>query len=170
MGCDLIMAWLIHDNDITPDWDAGKEKLKEIAETNLKAELDEGYLDPDGASLEDTEIIEETTYQEALEAIEFVRNAHDRRDFSSVTLGHITMLMSGGPSYGDEPTEAFSYLDTVGRLPNEVLKAIGLYHDAIPDYKAFVKQILDLHPEILPSLIGLNEEFNDEVEARLKEV
>jgi len=168
MGADLTLAWLIHNKDTFPNWDAGRAKLQELAEIELKTDPNDCY--DEDTSLEDIYITDspEITLAEAQESIDYLEGADDLRDFSSVTLGHFTMLISGGMSWGDNPTESFTHLDLVGWLPNQVLEAMGFYTGDIPDYKTFTEQILDLHPKILPSLMGLNPEFNDIIEARLK--
>lgn len=173
MGADLIMAWLIHDKDISPNWDAGRAKLQEIAEHELKTDPN-GLYDED-TSLEDVYVAgdgPEITLADSLESIDYLEeaNKNGQRDFSSVTLGHFTMLMSGGISWGDDPTESFTHLDRMGRLPAEVLTEMGFYTGNIPDYKEYLNKVLDLHPEILPTLPGLDPEFDGMIEARLKEV
>lgn len=171
MGADLCLAWLIHDKDITPNWDAGRAKLQELAEIELKTDPN-GCYDED-TSLEDVYMTDggpEITYAEALESIDYIENAEGKRDFSSVTLGHFTMLISGGMSWGDDPTDSFEHLDRIGRLPAEVLTEMGFYAESVPDYKEYLNKILNLHPEILPTLPGLDPEFDGMIEARLKEV
>lgn len=167
MGADLLMSWVTWDKDITLNWEEGKRLLKEKDLEINKTEQEDVDLDDVVINSQD-----ESTYGELLIAMEDVENAiKDPDRFTYImTLGSINMLLSGGVSYGEDPCATFTQIYRLQKLPPEVAKAIGFHVSSIPDYRDWLLKTLKLHPEILPTLIGIDPEFDEILEPRLKEV
>jgi hypothetical protein len=114
VGGDLILAlWVIPKNR-KPDWAAGKkavERLRKRAMTGKLTKSDKEALDVDGFSDGDS-VLE---YLPTSKDIDDVRQAfqNDFRDASLCTIPRYNVLISGGLSWGDDPTETFTQMRRV---------------------------------------------------------
>ena len=123
MGADLILTWLQIDKDKQPDFKAGMDRISELATKNLsewpKEYVDQRLLDaPDGFD-KDKEI---EALKLSLRAIEGAwREVY--RDMAVIDVCHKKLLITGGMSWGDSPTESYDDIDRM--LTSGVSKACG---------------------------------------------
>lgn len=167
MGADLCTWYLWKDKDRILDWDAGREKLKEMA----LSLLDEDQRD-DEETLDATILGESSCYnyaelEQALEEAHVIVEGSPRRDTSHITFAHLDIWETGGMSWGDDPTDTYSIFQRVCDVP-EVLEVIGLNQDDI-NYKDILMKVLKLNPDILPTLVGVDPNLDKIIEKDFKE-
>ena len=102
MGADLILSFLYIEKDKQPNWEAGKKALAGLLENE-----DEDPL-PTEKDIEDL----------------FNAWADKYRDAVLVNIGEYAVLISGGMSWGDDPTDTYAVIDRVANYP-QVYEAMG---------------------------------------------
>ena len=137
MGADLVLASVVVKTDENLPWNdrelAMKKAVKELpAKKTIEWATDfaeyqclEDDFGEDGTLSEDDA-------RRLLECIvdEFFRGVDSRfggsaRDITHVEVGDRRVILSGGMSWGDPPTESFDCINNVDWLPPEVLEAGG---------------------------------------------
>jgi hypothetical protein len=131
MGSDFLVAFLAAGRKKTLDVGAGRSALERLRITPLEDwprdfledECGDVPDDPDEAELMKNEFVE--LLMEDLHMIEeeLSPDGSLRRDLWSGTIGNKFVIMSGGMSWGDAPTEAFRSLDRLTRAG--VTRAMG---------------------------------------------
>ena len=163
MGADFISSTLTWDKNRKLDWDAGFELIKKIAKESFDPEFHEdiGEVPVDSNGL--------YTYAEIKEFLAEIRNIVEgkqyNREATIFNVGHLNILITGGMSWGDSPSELYNTLCGFYDV-DELDVTIGFNLDDI-DYKALLLKILE-HQEILPLIIGLDEDLDKMVEVYLK--
>lgn len=135
MGADFIFWAITMPTDKNPDWDAGikfihnDEHLSSIIKKSLLSDLKE--------------------VKEAWEG--------KRRDTDKWDLCHLTIMVSGGMSNGESPTDIGDKINDLSDAG--VLEACGFDQDIV-DYKSILYKVLKGNKEILPRLMGLDESLD----------
>lgn len=124
MGADFLVAALVHDRDVTLNWDAVPEAVSNLSEEALVNGLGGAYGEaPEALS---------TARAQVRDLFGDLRNLlegeHSPRDVTSIEVRGATVILSGGMSWGDEPTDTFALLCNVGYFPT-VLAAVGFESD-----------------------------------------
>jgi hypothetical protein len=123
MGADLILEWLQIDKDKQPDFQAGAKYLEELAKKPM-AEWPEDYIARHlGSDLSEYKPEEEVDTLKA--TLKHVEGAWETgyRDTSVIEVCHKQLLITGGMSWGDDPTESFADIDRA--LTSGLSKACG---------------------------------------------
>jgi len=123
MGADLILEWLQIDKGKTPDFEAGKKYVEELAKKPM-AEWPKDYIERHlGDDLGTYDAKEEA--ERLSEALKHVEGAWRTgyRDTSIIEVCHKQLLITGGMSWGDDPTTSFNDIDRA--LCSGISKACG---------------------------------------------
>lgn len=113
MGMDMVIAAVAWSDDTELDAEAGERALDTCA-------VDE--LDPAGiAADEDIEEVRQNRKNDLRLIVEEAQ-APNRRDTDWLKVGKWTLLLSGGGSWGDAPTDFFEKLQD---MPESALRAAG---------------------------------------------
>ena len=143
MGADLEMFSVPYLRDgFTPNWQAGYDKIDQIPE--------EGDRDYTRGHLDDFKEMFEGKF---------------RRDVTVHEVGPYDVILTGGMTWGDTPTE---FCDTICALSEYgILDAVGFY-DTVNWYKLFNLVLEKAGTEVLPLLIGLDPDLDKIVKEKLK--
>lgn len=140
MGADLIMAALVIDKDEEPDFGAGHawidaltvEQLDEIyehREEDYFDEADEEYVDDDGALTEKAyDELRKRGHAAVDKLVKMLDPDNYYRDVTSIEVRGARVILSGGMSWGDSPTESSEDIWGAGQFFVEggsLLEAMG---------------------------------------------
>ena len=155
MGADMLMYTATYPSEgFVPDWDKGEALIKNLAQ-------DQGFLDE--YCYEDAEEGYATFMDKLTEFLD-VFNA-GRRDEVRENLGSITILMSGGMSWGETPTDLGDIIGDLDRYG--ILDACG-FNDRT-NWKTLFDLVLDKAGSmVLPKLMGLDPKLDTIVKNKLK--
>ncbi|MFI5702563.1 hypothetical protein ACIA78_21265 [Streptomyces xanthochromogenes] len=142
MGASMLTATIAFPAESAepPNFDRGRQLLEEITDVSLftfdepEAELEELLPDLDGESDlvdENGEVLIEYARRAGLVIINNLERALDSRETTFLTVADYRLYISGGPSNGDNPTNATQAIWDAYKLPESVLLAMGF----IPDYE-----------------------------------
>lgn len=128
MGADLILAhiWTTK-SDAELDWDAGLRSIETLKYDEVEdPENFEDYPDDDP---DDDVFMEKYIRPQMLEDWEEFKNlwavpVNLGRDVDLCTFGPVRVLITGGMSWGDSPTDTF---DTLNRIDTKPLRAAGFF-------------------------------------------
>jgi len=121
MGMDLLLNFVWADKDKEPDWDGARKYIE-----NLTAqEADNAYV---GTGQADFYTWDE--YKEhLLRSHDLIKDAWfgdcDRSTYK-VNIGKYEVLVSGGNSWGDSPSDMFDHIQDWGNIPD--LPKFGFYN------------------------------------------
>jgi hypothetical protein len=123
MGADLIMAfwWTTKPEEI--DWVKGSAAISYLDIT----EVDPDNFDGTGSPEDDGAFMDEVIrpqLQRDLEEIRRYWEGETDRATSVVQLGPVRSLISGGTSWGDDPSEMWTVMN---RVPDKIAMACGFY-------------------------------------------
>lgn len=123
MGADLILEWLQIDKGKQPDFEAGKKYVEELIKKPI-AEWPGDYLERHlGDDLKNYDVAEEAAkLTKTLGDIEGAWKT-GYRDTAIIEVCHKTLLITGGMSWGDSPTNTFDDIDRA--LTSGISKACG---------------------------------------------
>ncbi len=107
----LMMTCAVIDEDNTPDWDAAERRITAITESELtdrtdlaeRFTADNGEDDPRSASEVDIEALKRRLREDLREFREGLEG--ERTDLDYLLVRGARIWVTGGPSFGDEPTE-----------------------------------------------------------------
>ena len=86
-----------------------------------------------------------------------------RRDDTIIRVCHLNILLTGGMSWGDDPTDLMGEINLLTDIDcGSILNAIGFDQDLI-DYKALLEKILKVKA-LQPLLLGLDKTLNGMLE------
>ena len=155
MGMDLIQYNVWYESEgFEPDWDAGENKIKEL--------FPEGFLDEDDPDYDDCS--EGPNVMDELETFKSVFE-DGRRDTAFCSFSSFTVMSSGGPSWGDSPTDMATTIGTLDE--HNILEACGFYN--APDYKKILGLVMEkAGSKLLPLLMGLDPDLDRIVTDKLK--
>ena len=152
MGADFLYYALTWANDKKLNWDAGFKLIKTL----------------DDEALEDNCVSKETLTEDLEYIKDIIVNQNYPRDMSITNIAHLNVLFTGGMSWGDDPSDTHRIISNLccGSDPY-ILEAVGFWIDDY-DYKKILMKVLDDHPEILPTLIKIDEHMDNIISQRLK--
>lgn len=123
MGADMIAATLLAPKDFTPDWDAGRQAIKDLDLSTVEGfVLDDLYNEYEFDGLTDQDQWDPKITLE-VKVLHFLEQRLPGRDVTWNTYGELTIFIAGGLSWGDAP-EVAREMWTLQEFPT-VLKAIG---------------------------------------------
>jgi hypothetical protein len=148
MGADLIMDSVPYIREgFEPNWKAGFEKID--------------WLTKDGQILED----DQEFLEGELDEFKDMFNGSHRRDVTVHEIGPYDVILTGGMSWGDSPTELSSTITNLEEYG--ILEACGFYDT--PDYNRILGLVLDkVGVEVLPLLMNLDPDLDKIVKEKLK--
>jgi hypothetical protein len=125
MGADLLMSWLWTTTPDKVDFDKARALIRE--ELSVVPDVPDAEFwkrwDPNG-DFEDSEIIKDGLLADT-DQIAALWNGEYQRDAFRTTIGPIEILMTGGMSWGDSPSEFFDVLNRWGN--SEAARAAGFF-------------------------------------------
>lgn len=153
------------------NWNAGFKKLKELAYREYKGAWASGAVEEIEDECDYPIVCESGIDRKLCEmeaALEDVKEAvaGNRRDCGSESIGGVDILVSGGMTWGDDPTDTYTSISKLEDCGG-ILEAVGFYPN-IPDYRTMLERILTVK-NALPELMGLDEELDKMIEPVLKE-
>ena len=150
MGADLIIDSIPYPREgFEPNWDAGYALIKELDEKDML----------DGEELESME----SYLDEFKEA--FI--GHNRRDVCVHTIGSYDVFLTGGMSWGDQPTDMCSTISPLDE--HGILEACGFWDGTGTNWKKLFELVWDkVTDETLPLLLGLDKQLDELVNKKLK--
>lgn len=170
MGADLCLNILVWDEDKTLDWDAGRKTLEEYARTVWKEE------NPDREPTEeelDTTILDDgmaySMIKSALTELELCfKSGFIRRDVNVIQFPPYYILIAGGESWGESPSEMYDILQDIFATNTEpsLCEVIGFEISPV-NYKAIVEKILQAK-NVCPLLLGIDPVLDEMIAGRLK--
>jgi hypothetical protein len=152
MGAEMIIYSVPYKKGLKPDWAAGKKLIEGLVIKWVAA----GHKDA-----EDTgEILLDNL--EEFKAL-FIQGS---RETAVHEFGDVHAIISGGSSWGDEPTEACGIISNLDEY--NILKTCGFY-PVLPDYQQILEMVLDkAGSTLLPLLTGLDPDLDEIVKEKLK--
>ena len=158
---DMCMVWLICDKNMKPNWDAGHKAINDLED---KSERTDGMGRIESGS---GEMVDIDKLHTALNYLEHALNTGSD-ETSTIEVGHLNIIISGGPSYGEDPTQLYTEILKLDDAGIEILQAVG-YHQQqdLLDYKEILLKIIT-NKQILPLLIGIDENLDELITPRIK--
>jgi hypothetical protein len=132
-----------------PDWKVGHDLIDKLVKNWEKNGLPDDIAwmnDPENAK----EILHENlnTLEEAV--------LGQRNDVSSLEFFGHDIYITGGMTWGDDPTDCYTAIETLSNL--KIMEACG-FNPELPDYEGILKEILE-KKELIPLLMDINQELN----------
>jgi len=121
MGADMLVAALTIPHGAEPKWSRGTKVIERLERTPLRKWPKE-YIE--GQAVE--KFGKEERYAQArklYEDFDLLRNIRDDREFACIRIGPLDVYVTGGLSWGDPPTDAFSAVDRLYEAG--ITKAVG---------------------------------------------
>jgi len=155
MGADMCMAYLVWGRGRKPNWAAGERFIK----NNLKydEENEEGALTVTAAS----EL--EFTQTQLRGFLNDVRDAYmgRRRDADHIEIGGCEVLLTGGMSWGDDPSDLYRSICNLDDTDGGILEAVGFHRvEDKKDWGSVIRKILK-DRKLIPLLLGLDKDLDD---------
>lgn len=148
MGAEMIIYSVPYAKDLQPDWAAGKALINNLG-------IEGNIIEDDIEFLEDN--------LDLFKAL-FIQGS---RETTVHEFGDIKAIITGGSSWGDEPTDACGLISNLDE--HGILQECGFYPD-IPDYKKLFELVLDkAGSTVLPLLTGLDPDLEEIIKEKLKE-
>lgn len=163
MGADLLIECFWEEmNDkrllvSKPDWLKGHARIDVLCDEMVKKD-DSGDLD----YLGDYDEIRKALH-DFLGRIENAYATNDR-ELTRLEFYPYRVWITGGMSWGDEPTTLFQPMQVMSQL--DVLEACGL-NPSLPDYKNIVQSLVK-QKDLQPLLIGKNEELDEMLDIEMR--
>lgn len=165
MSSETFFTWLWWLDGADLKWDEGLAALKK--ETERIREEDLG-MSADEMDLEDVEVNDVYTYSQAVDAYKDLRviieGKSNLADYAHFKVAGIHFIVTGGTSWGDDPTESFSCLDIVNM--DDINDVIGLCPD-LPSV-GLLDKITDLKAA-QPMLLGMDEQLDEMIKRKAKD-
>jgi hypothetical protein len=152
MGAEMIIYSVPYKKGLKPDWGAGKRLIEGLV---IK------WVAAGDRDAEDTgEFLMDNL--EEFKAL-FLQGS---RDTAVHEFGEVNALVTGGSSWGDEPTEACGIISNLDEY--NILMACGFY-PVMPDFHKILDLVLEkAGAEVLPLLTGLDPYLDEIVKNKLK--
>lgn len=155
MGSDLILSWLSCDKDRKLNWKAGHAAIDA-----LEADNEDGTLSTEGGDYS-----KECLHSD-LKSLEEAA-AGKYRDASVLSIGRLNVLMTGGMSWGDSPSETYETISHLAEFSG-ILEAVGFDHEEdLYDYRELLKKILK-NKALVPLLMGVDPFLDKLLEKKLR--
>jgi hypothetical protein len=155
MGADMLVEVLSWDKDQKLDWEAGIKYLNGLDDEVIEKNEDL----PPGSDKESI-----------LSSLKLVRQAveGDLREAVILHFGNLKILLTGGMSWGDSPSELYDDMYDMECIAG-LFDAIGFNQDEF-DYKSILMKVLKVLKDSkqLPVLLHLDKHLDAMLEAMLK--
>lgn len=125
------------------DWQAGFDYISTLTEDDL---FDYPYT-------------QESLTDNLTELKEIIESGGVPDDVSIIEIAHLYCLVTGGMTWGDDPSHAFSIISNL-ETELSILQRVGFWQDDI-DYKEILMKIIKAKKNDLPTLIGLDKNLDD---------
>jgi hypothetical protein len=164
MGADLLLECFWEEMNeqrmavTKPDWKKGHVRIDELCDA----------MEKDDKPLADLDYLGD--YKEIRKALhDFlgrIKNAYatNDRELTKLEFYPYRVWITGGMSWGDEPTTLFQPMQVMSQL--DVLEACGL-NPGIPDYKRIVQGIVK-QKDLQPLLIGKDEDLDKMLDIEMR--
>lgn len=152
MSSELILRTLCWDKDSKLDWGAGFRFIEAL-------DYEDGVLEGEDGEYTLTELC---AYLRALMGATS-GNINNTQTYLW-GIGHLKMLVTGGDSWGDSPSEFFQEWHILGELG--VLPVVG-FLDTIVDWKGIMCKILE-STNLIPALLHIDPALDKLIESHLK--
>ena len=152
MGADFCCEILTWDCERKLNWNAGKKLINSL-EYDDKQEIDfNGYT---------------ATKDELLGFLQDIKEAseNNRRDTSVLNILNLNMMITGGVTWGDNPSDTYSAISNLNNV-NNLFETIGFNKDEI-DFKRIILKLLK-NKELAPLLMGYDEYLDKMITEVLK--
>ena len=168
MGADFIYYALTWVKGQKLDWNAGKAYIRKLAKDSYKEEKEEIPEDERDLVVSCNFGINYTVsdLEMYMEDVQYGIGGR-RRDCNVCHLGHLEVLLTGGMSWGDSPTDLCGAMQAIWDCEG-LAKAIG-FNQFEYNYKEMVDKILSV-PAVLPMIMHLDDELDKLIEPKLKEI
>ena len=152
MGAEMIICLVPYQKGLKPDWGAGKKLIEELI---IK------WVAAGDRDAEDTgEFLMDNL--EEFKAL-FLQGS---RETTVHEFGNTHAIITGGSSWGDEPTDACGVISNLDEY--NILRTCGFYPDFI-DYQKILELVMDkAGSTVLPLLTGLDPALDEIVKEKLK--
>jgi hypothetical protein len=159
MGADMCVAVLVNNAKRTLNWDDGRRVIEK-----LPYEEHEGTMqvcnDQDIWYSKVQLLIHLKTVEEAYLGV--------MRDATVIENCGNEILLSGGMTWGDDPTETYTAIVTLDDMTGDILEAVGFHRDEDDkDWRPFIGKLLK-NKEILPLLMGMDSDLDNLINKRLQ--
>lgn len=148
----MLVSYFYCEEELKPNWKNGEDKITQLLKKWKKQGLptDMSYWgEPQTAA---------NSLREQLKEIRAVfTNPGDYQELSVFYLGPYKIFLTGGMSWGDDPSNLFSTINDLSQ--SGILAACG-FDQPIPDAVNILRKILAVD-QIRPLLIGLDEELDE---------
>lgn len=152
MGADFCCEILTWDKKRKLNWNAGKKLINSL-EYDDNQEIDfNGYT---------------TTKDELLGFLKDIKEAseNNRRDTSVLNILNLNMMITGGVTWGDDPSDTYSAISGLNNV-NNLFETIGFNKDEI-DFKGILLKLLK-NKELAPLLMGYDKYLDEMITKVLK--
>lgn len=135
MGADLCMAYVFHRQGVTPSWEKAWAEIDRLTDDEIRTlgvsiEADWMFDDVNFDAMTPDDVKEvKDTLKSWIQAL--VESLDHPRQVSSILIFGWVMYVSGGMSFGDDPTDVFSIWTNVNNLGDLGVKT---YHWAGLDW------------------------------------
>lgn len=146
MGADMLVNLVYHEDGKKLNWKAGHKEIDRLIKVW-------GENIPNSVSwMSDPKDELHSMLTELQEAIE-----SERRDICNLTFPPYQIYLTGGMSWGDNPTEIYQSFQTLSE-EDSILAAVGLNPTMI-DFHAILKKILK-NKALIPLLTGIDKDLD----------
>jgi hypothetical protein len=111
MGADLILAMLVQPADVVLNAESAHEAVDAMGDDQIEQVAEGNCLDHDEVKLR------------LHEALDYLFAPQGHRDLTMIDVPGYQLLVSGGMSWGDDPTEGFGHLSRLAWAPDVLLAA-----------------------------------------------
>jgi hypothetical protein len=154
MGADMCVAYLVCRKGRKLDWPAGKRVIK-----NLKYDEENEDTAPVVTAASD----QQYTQIQLLEFLVDVKNAcaGSRRDSDCLEIAGNEILITGGMSWGDAPSDLYQSICNLDDVSGDILEAVGFHRkEDYKDWRLVIRRILR-NKALIPLLLGLDKDLDD---------
>lgn len=158
MGADMCIVCLYWDRKRKLNWKAGIKAIKALK--YIKNE--------DGVMLVASDAGMDYKQETLLGYLKDLEDSSGRRDVWEANFGHLSVLITGGMTWGDDPSDLYTAITALQEVDYDILRAVGFeLPEDDTDYRELLMKVLKVK-EILPLLIGLDKHLDTLVEKKLK--
>ena len=145
--CVACISW---DKDQKLDWDAGRKFINSLNKKSLEL-FTKGELLTQLNNLE-------LAFKE------------EQREAAVLSFGHIRVMVTGGMSWGDSPSQLYNTISDLENISAGILDAVGFNREDFINYKEILMKVLGVLRESkqLPCLIHLDDKLDPMLETLLR--
>jgi hypothetical protein len=143
MGNDLLLNFVWWAKDKRPDWDAARAYIENLTEEQLKDHPEFEYMQMIHSDDDDCSALEELKHRLLCchDDIRSVADGNYDRHCYMINIGKYDVLITGGDSWGDSPSDMFDTIQDWGNLPG--LPEFGFF----PDWQGYIPTATNIGEE-----------------------